>query len=189
MDRIIVAIPERQVTALLGESSCEVTARLHQSARATPDACGTSRLSMTRTSTATCSTLYCALARRHGLSAAEPFAQSIFESVAYSLRLLDQRSKLLAGDKMECVLRGANRWDAVKDKHGSPSTVFSKCQQLFCIACAIKVAPEVVLIDGTCSALDLIATLKGEDLIHDLCGRFTIVVVTYTIQQAAMSAT
>ncbi|MEZ0244858.1 MAG: phosphate ABC transporter ATP-binding protein PstB [Sphingomonas sp.] len=116
-----------------------------------------------------------------------PFPKSIFENVAYGPRIHG-----LASSKpdMEAIversLRRAGLWDEVKDRLQDSGTALSGGQQQrLCIARAIAVDPEVILMDEPCSALDPIATAKIEELIHDLHGRYAIVIVTHNMQQAA----
>ncbi len=115
-----------------------------------------------------------------------PFPKSIFENVAYGLRIQGIGKKSLLAEQVEKSLRGAALWDEVKD-HLSDSALrlSGGQQQRLCIARAIAVEPEVILMDEPCSALDPIATAKVEQLIHELRGRFTIVIVTHNMQQAA----
>ena len=115
-----------------------------------------------------------------------PFPMSIFENVAYGLRLHYRIDK---GELTACVeqaLKGAALWDEVKDKLNDPGAALSGGQQQrLCIARAIALEPEVLLMDEPCSAIDPIATAKIEDLIKDLCDNYTIVLVTHNMQQAA----
>jgi phosphate transport system ATP-binding protein len=115
-----------------------------------------------------------------------PFPKSIFENVAYGLRIQGISKKSILTEQVEKSLRGAALWDEVKD-HLSDSALrlSGGQQQRLCIARAIAVEPEVILMDEPCSALDPIATAKVEQLIHELRGRFTIVIVTHNMQQAA----
>ncbi len=116
-----------------------------------------------------------------------PFPKSIFENVAYGPRihgLAANRAQL--GEIVEQSLRRAGLWDEVKDRLSDSGTALSGGQQQrLCIARAIAVDPEVILMDEPCSALDPIATAKIEGLIHDLKGRYAIVIVTHNMQQAA----
>jgi len=116
-----------------------------------------------------------------------PFPKSIFENVAYGPKIHG-----LAGNKAELAeiveksLKRAGLWDEVKDRLGESGTALSGGQQQrLCIARAIAVDPEVILMDEPCSALDPIATAKIEELIHELRGRYAIAIVTHNMQQAA----
>ncbi|WP_414903441.1 phosphate ABC transporter ATP-binding protein PstB [Sphingomonas flavalba] len=116
-----------------------------------------------------------------------PFPKSIYENVAYGPRihgLVDGKADLDA--IVEQSLRRAGLWDEVKDRLNESGTALSGGQQQrLCIARAIAVDPEVILMDEPCSALDPIATAKIEELIHELRGRYAIVIVTHNMQQAA----
>jgi phosphate transport system ATP-binding protein len=118
-----------------------------------------------------------------------PFpTMSIFDNVAAGLRLSGVRGVDLR-ERVEWALRAAGLWDEVKDRLGAPGIGLSGGQQQrLCIARTIAVEPEVVLMDEPASALDPIATLKIEDLVHQLKERFTIVIVTHNMQQAARVA-
>jgi phosphate transport system ATP-binding protein len=115
-----------------------------------------------------------------------PFPKSIYENVLYGVRLTRRLSKGEADEIVERSLRAAALWDEVKDKLNKPGTALSGGQQQrLCIARAIAVQPEVILMDEPCSALDPIATLKIEELMRDLAKDYTIVIVTHNMQQAA----
>ncbi len=115
-----------------------------------------------------------------------PFPKSIYENVAYGLRVAGVDTKAQLDEVVEKSLRGAALWDEVKDRlQESALGLSGGQQQRLCIARAIAVEPEVILMDEPCSALDPIATGKVEELIHDLKTRFTIVIVTHNMQQAA----
>jgi phosphate transport system ATP-binding protein len=117
-----------------------------------------------------------------------PFpTMSIFDNVAAGLRLSGTRGD--TRERVEQSLRGAGLWEEVKDRLNEPGIGLSGGQQQrLCIARTIAVEPEVILMDEPCSALDPIATLKIEELIHDLKQRYTIVIVTHNMQQAARVA-
>ncbi|MCS7323901.1 MAG: phosphate ABC transporter ATP-binding protein PstB, partial [Thermoflexales bacterium] len=116
-----------------------------------------------------------------------PFPKSIYENVAFGLRINGWRgTKSQLDDRVEKALRDAALWDEVKDKLKQPGTALSGGQQQrLCIARAIAIEPEVILMDEPCSALDPIATLKIEDLMVELKKNYTIVIVTHNMQQAA----
>ena len=116
-----------------------------------------------------------------------PFPKSIFENVAYGPRIHGlAASKDDLAEIVERSLRRAGLWDEVKDRLGDSGTALSGGQQQrLCIARAIAVDPEVILMDEPCSALDPIATARIEELIADLRGRYAIVIVTHNMQQAA----
>lgn len=116
-----------------------------------------------------------------------PFPKSIYENVAYGPRIHGLAASKGEMDRVvETSLRRAGLWDEVKDRLGDSGTALSGGQQQrLCIARAIAVDPEVILMDEPCSALDPIATAKIEELIHELRGRYAIVIVTHNMQQAA----
>jgi phosphate transport system ATP-binding protein len=118
-----------------------------------------------------------------------PFpTMSIFDNVAAGMRLSGVRG-VDARERVEQSLRGAGLWEEVKDRLNQPGIGLSGGQQQrLCIARTIAVEPEVILMDEPCSALDPIATLKIEELIHELKQRYTIVIVTHNMQQAARVA-
>jgi phosphate transport system ATP-binding protein len=116
-----------------------------------------------------------------------PFPKSIYENVAYGPRIHGITANKADMDTIvEKSLRRAGLWDEVKDRLSDPGTALSGGQQQrLCIARAIAVSPEVILMDEPCSALDPIATARIEELIDDLKGRYAIVIVTHSMQQAA----
>ncbi len=115
-----------------------------------------------------------------------PFPLTVFENVAYGLRLHYKLSRAELFERVEGALRLAALWDEVKDKLHRPGTALSGGQQQrLCLARAIAVEPEVVLLDEPTSAIDPVATAKIEELIASLRGRFTICIVTHNMQQAA----
>jgi phosphate transport system ATP-binding protein len=116
-----------------------------------------------------------------------PFPKSIYDNVAFGPRVAGYRGDLRA--LVEESLRRAALWDEVKDKLKSPGTSLSGGQQQrLCIARAIAVEPEVILMDEPCSALDPIATLRIEELMRELRQNYTIVIVTHNMQQAARAS-
>jgi phosphate transport system ATP-binding protein len=116
-----------------------------------------------------------------------PFPKSIFENVAFGLRVNGIREGL--EDRVEAALRAAALWDEVKDKlRESAYSLSGGQQQRLCIARALAVQPDVLLMDEPCSALDPIATTRIEDLMADLKETYSIVIVTHNMQQAARVA-
>jgi phosphate transport system ATP-binding protein len=115
-----------------------------------------------------------------------PFPKSIFENVAYGLRIAGIRQKSILEEVVEKSLRRAALWDEVKDRLHESALGFSGGQhQRLCIARAIAVNPEIILMDEPCSALDPRSTTRIEDLIRELRGEYTIIIVTHNMQQAA----
>jgi phosphate transport system ATP-binding protein len=114
-----------------------------------------------------------------------PFPKSIYENVVYGLRLQGINAKARLDETVERSLRGAALWEEVRDRlHTSALGLSGGQQQRLCIARAIAVEPEIILMDEPCSALDPIATVKVEELIHQLKQDYTIVIVTHNMQQA-----
>ena len=115
-----------------------------------------------------------------------PFPKSIYENIAYGLKLHGMKAKSDLDATVEQSLRGAALWDEVKDRlHASAMGLSGGQQQRLCIARAIAIKPEILLMDEPASALDPIATAKIEELILELKREFTIVIVTHNMQQAA----
>jgi len=115
-----------------------------------------------------------------------PFPKSIYENVAYGLRLLGVKNKDQLDEAVEKSLKGAALWEEVKDRLETNGLSLSGGQQQrLVIARAIALEPDVLLLDEPCSALDPISTAKVEELLHELKSRFTIVIVTHNMQQAA----
>jgi phosphate transport system ATP-binding protein len=115
-----------------------------------------------------------------------PFPKSIYENVVYGLRIIGINNRSHLDEVVEKSLRRAAIWDEVKDNlHKSAADLSGGQQQRLCIARALAVEPEVLLMDEPCSALDPISTAKIEELIHELKDTFTIVIVTHNMQQAA----
>jgi phosphate transport system ATP-binding protein len=129
-----------------------------------------------------------ALRKRVGMvfQKSNPFPKSIYENVAYGLRIQGIKRKSVLDAVVERSLRGAALWEEVKDRlHESALGMSGGQQQRLCIARAIAVEPEVILLDEPCSALDPIATAKIEELMEDLKKEFTLVIVTHNMQQAS----
>ncbi len=115
-----------------------------------------------------------------------PFPMSVFDNVAYPMKLHFKLSKAEIAERVERALRGASLWDEVKDKLKSSGLALSGGQQQrLCIARAIAAEPEILLMDEPTSAIDPVATLKIEELMVSLKEKFTIVIVTHNMQQAA----
>ena len=118
-----------------------------------------------------------------------PFPKSIYDNVAYGVQLSRKLPKADLDIVVEKSLRGAAIWDEVKDKLKQSGTALSGGQQQrLCIARAIAVEPEVILMDEPCSALDPIATIKIEELMQELKTQYTIVIVTHNMQQASRAS-
>jgi phosphate transport system ATP-binding protein len=115
-----------------------------------------------------------------------PFPMTIYENIAFGVRLFEKLSKALMDERVEWALRKAALWNEVKDKLGQAGTSLSGGQQQrLCIARSIAVRPDVILFDEPCSALDPISTAKIEELIEELKRDYTVAIVTHNMQQAA----
>ena len=118
-----------------------------------------------------------------------PFPMSIFENVVYSLRIDGERNRGVLDEVCERSLRGAGLWEEVKDRLSASALALSGGQQQrLCIARAISADPEVLLLDEPCSALDPIATGRIEDLIEELKGAYSVLIVTHNMQQASRTS-
>jgi phosphate transport system ATP-binding protein len=115
-----------------------------------------------------------------------PFPMSIYENIAFGIRLYERVNKSELDGRVEAALRGAALWSEVKDKlNASGLSLSGGQQQRLCIARTVAIHPEVILFDEPCSALDPISTAKIEELIDDLSEQYTIAIVTHNMQQAA----
>ncbi len=185
---------ERSITAIIGPSGCGKSTFLRAINRmhdATPGARGEGAILLDGQNIYAPATNAVQLRQRIGMVFQRPnvFAKSIFDNVAYGLRVMGQYSRPQVAERVEGALRQAALWDEVKDKLGQPALGLSGGQQQrLCIARAVAPNPEVLLMDEPCSALDPIATLKVEELMLDLRRQYTIVIVTHNMQQAARAS-
>ena len=187
---IDMVIPEKQVTAFIGPSGCGKSTllrcfnrmndlidsvRVEGSVKLRGEEIYSQDLDVS------------ALRRRVGMvfQKPTPFPKSIYENVAYGLRIQGERNRRKLDQAVEESLRGAALWDEVKDRvHENALSLSGGQQQRLVIARAIAIQPEVLLLDEPASALDPISTLKIEELIYELKDRYTIVIVTHNMQQA-----
>jgi phosphate transport system ATP-binding protein len=189
--KVSLRVPERQVMALIGPSGCGKSTFLRALNRMNeliPGASFEGEILLDGRSVYDRHLDAVELRRRVGMvfQRSNPFPKSIFENVAYGLRVGGMSDRRRLAERVERSLRGAALWDEVKDRlHESALGLSGGQQQRLCIARALAVEPEVVLMDEPASALDPIATAKIEDLIHQLKARYTIVIVTHNMQQAA----
>jgi phosphate transport system ATP-binding protein len=191
---VSLGIPERCITALIGPSGCGKSTLLRclnrmndlvPNVRTEGDIRFHGRSILERDLDVT------ALRRRVGMvfQKSNPFPKSIFENVVYGPRIHGVRQRSDLEEIAERSLRRAGLWDEVKDRlHAGALSLSGGQQQRLCIARAIAVEPEVVLLDEPCSALDPIATQKVEQLMAELKERYTLVIVTHNMQQAARSS-
>ncbi len=187
---VTLPLRERQVTALIGPSGCGKSTFLRTLNRMNDLIPGTwveGQAIFDNTNIYDKKTDVVLLRQRIGMvfQRANPFPKSIFENVAYGLRI-QGKPRSYIHDRVEESLKGAALWDEVKDRlNASALGLSGGQQQRLCIARALAVEPEVLLMDEPCSALDPIATLKIEELITELVKKYTIVIVTHNMQQAA----
>ncbi|HEV3393407.1 MAG TPA: phosphate ABC transporter ATP-binding protein PstB [Chthoniobacterales bacterium] len=184
-------IPAQAVTAFIGPSGCGKTTLLRCINRMNDlieNACitrGTIHLGGIDINAAQVDVVD--LRRRVGMvfQKSNPFPKSIYENISYGLRIAGVKKKSRIDEAVEKSLRGAALWDEVKDRLDTNALGLSGGQQQrLCIARAIAVGPDVILMDEPCSALDPIATAKIEELIQELKTQYTIVIVTHNMQQA-----
>ncbi|XPV76050.1 MAG: phosphate ABC transporter ATP-binding protein PstB [Desulfovibrio sp.] len=191
LHNITLDFEERQATALIGPSGCGKSTFLRCINRMNDLIDGTrvdGALTLDGGDIYDRNQDVVALRRRVGMvfQKPNPFPKTIFENVAYGLRVNGVKDKEILEDRVEESLKGAALWEEVKDRlHTSALGLSGGQQQRLCIARALAVEPEVLLMDEPASALDPIATQKIEDLIHELKREFTIIIVTHSMQQAA----
>ncbi len=184
-------IPKNRVTAFIGPSGCGKSTLLRCFNRMNDlvDDCNiTGQILLDDANIYERSVDIAELRRRVGMvfQKPNPFPKSIYENVAYGLRIQGVTKKRVIDETVEWALKSAALWDEVKDRlHESALGMSGGQQQRLVIARTIAVKPEVLLLDEPASALDPISTLKIEELIHELKKNFTIVIVTHNMQQAA----
>ncbi len=188
---ISLRIPEKTVTAFIGPSGCGKSTYLRCLNRMNdiiPDTRVDGDVLLDGRDIYGTGTDIVDLRRRVGMvfQKSNPFPKSIFENVAYGLKINHMCPRSEMPERVEKALRRAALWDEVKDRLDTSAMGLSGGQQQrLCIARAVAVEPEVLLMDEPCSALDPIATTKVEELIYELKRDFTIVIVTHNMQQAA----
>jgi phosphate transport system ATP-binding protein len=188
---ITMDIDDKRVTAFIGPSGCGKSTLLRCINRMNDlidDVRITGVLSVKGLDINARSTDVIEVRRRIGMvfQKSNPFPKSIYENVIYGLRIAGINDKATLDEACERSLKGAALWDEVKDRlHESGLGLSGGQMQRLCIARAIAVEPEILLMDEPCSALDPIATLKVEELIYSLKDKYTIVIVTHNLQQAA----
>jgi phosphate transport system ATP-binding protein len=191
---VTLGIPRGKITALIGPSGCGKSTIL-RSVNRLNDLIGSVRFAgdmrLNGDSLYNRSVDVIELRKRMGMvfQKPNPFPMSIYENVVYPLRIDGERDKRVLEEVCERSLKGAALWNEVKDRlHESGLALSGGQQQRLCIARAIAGDPEVLLLDEPCSALDPIATNKIEDLMQELRGSYTILIVTHNMQQAARTS-
>jgi phosphate transport system ATP-binding protein len=191
LHNVALEMPARAVTAFIGPSGCGKTTLLRcinrmndlvDGARITQGAIQLDGVDVNAPEVDVVD-----LRRRVGMvfQKSNPFPKSIYENISYGLRIAGVNQRSLIDEAVEKSLRGAALWDEVKDRLNANAFGLSGGQQQrLCIARALAVEPDVILMDEPCSALDPIATAKIEELIHELKLQYTIVTVTHNMQQA-----
>jgi phosphate transport system ATP-binding protein len=188
---VSLRIPAGHVTSLIGPSGCGKSTLLRSVNRLNDLVDGvrtTGDILVDGQSVYSPRTDVIDLRRRVGMvfQKSNPFPMSIFDNVVYGLRIHGERRRSTLEEVCEKSLRGAALWDEVKDRlHTSAMGLSGGQQQRLCIARAIAVEPQVLLMDEPCSALDPIATLKIEELILDIAQRYTVLIVTHNMGQAS----
>ncbi len=188
---ISLEIPPRRVTALIGPSGCGKSTFIRSINRMNdiiPEAKGTGTIMIDGKDVYAGDTDVVELRRTVGMvfQKSNPFPKSIYDNVAYGLKIGGMRNKRQLDEIIERSLTRAALWHEVKDRlHDSAMALSGGQQQRLCIARALAVDPEIVLMDEPASALDPIATSKIEELIYELKDNYTIVIVTHNMQQAA----
>jgi len=191
LHEVSLAVAEREVTALIGPSGCGKSTFLRLLNRMNDLVPGTrlqGRVLLDGADIYDPSVDVVDLRRRVGMvfQRSNPFPKSIYDNVAYGPRIHGVRDKARLDEVVERTLHRAALWDEVKDRLSDSALALSGGQQQrLCIARALAVEPEVLLMDEPASALDPLATAKIEELIHELKVRYTIVIVTHNMQQAA----
>jgi len=192
LDGVTMKIPEKQVTALIGPSGCGKSTLLRCFNRMN-DLIENAHLTGGRVKIHGVD-IYGSdvdvmeLRKRVGMvfQKTNPFPNSVYENITFGLQLQGVKDKTKLDEVVERSLRAAALWGEVKDRlHESGLSLSGGQQQRLCIARAIAVEPEIILMDEPCSALDPVATARVEELIHQLKKKYTIVIVTHNMQQAA----
>ncbi len=191
LNGINLDIPQKRVTAFIGPSGCGKSTLLRCFNRMNDlvDGCRIEgKISLEGRNIYEKSIDVAELRRRIGMvfQKPNPFPKSIYENVAFGLRIQGIKNKRVLDEVVERSLKGAALWDEVKDRlHESALGMSGGQQQRLVIARTIAVEPEVLLLDEPASALDPISTLKIEELIYELKSKYTIIIVTHNMQQAA----
>lgn len=190
LKNINIQFPERKIVALIGPSGCGKSTLLRSLNRMhdlSPDARLKGQILLDGHNLLHHKVDAVNIRRKVGMvfQRPNPFPKSIFENVAYGLHINGERDRQTIRETVERTLRQSYLWEEVQDDlHKSALALSGGQQQRLCIARAVAVEPEVILMDEPCSALDPISTLKIEELMLELRERFTIIIVTHNMQQA-----
>jgi phosphate transport system ATP-binding protein len=191
LKRVSLEIPEKRVTAFIGPSGCGKSTLLRTFNRMYalyPEQRATGEILLDGENILASKRDPALLRAKVGMvfQKPTPFPMSIYDNVAFGVRLFEDLSRARLDERVEWALTRAALWKEVKDKlHQSGLSLSGGQQQRLCIARAIAVKPEVLLLDEPCSALDPISTAKVEELITELTDEYTVVIVTHNMQQAA----
>lgn len=191
LKRISLDIPEKSVTAIIGASGCGKSTLLRCLNRMNDLIDGVhyeGKIMFSESNILSAKTNLTALRRQIGMvfQRPNPFPKSIFDNVAYGLKLSGVKSQRRLEELVEQALRSAALWDEVEDRLGESALKLSQGQQQrLVIARAIALEPRILLLDEPASSLDPISTLRIEELIHKLKHSYTIIIVTHNMQQAA----
>jgi phosphate transport system ATP-binding protein len=194
LDNITLSVQEKKITALIGPSGCGKSTFLRAINRMNdtiPSARAEGEILLDGKNIYDLDVDVVDLRQRVGMvfQRPNPFPQSIFDNVAFGPRLMGKLKGAELADIVEASLQGAVLWDEVQDRLDQPALELNPGQQQrLCIARAIAVRPEVILMDEPCSALDPVATLAIEELMSRLAQEYTIVIVTHNMQQAARAS-
>jgi phosphate transport system ATP-binding protein len=188
---INMTIPEKKVTAFIGPSGCGKSTLLRVFNRMYalyPEQRATGEINMDGDNLLTSTEDVALIRAKVGMvfQKPTPFPMSIYDNIAFGVKLFEKLSKPQMDERVEWALSKAALWNEVKAKlNQSGNSLSGGQQQRLCIARGIAIRPEVLLLDEPCSALDPISTSKIEELIHELKNDYTVVIVTHNMQQAA----
>jgi phosphate transport system ATP-binding protein len=188
---INMTIPEKKVTAFIGPSGCGKSTLLRVFNRMYalyPEQKATGEINMDGNNLLTSTDDVALIRAKVGMvfQKPTPFPMSIYDNIAFGVKLFEKLSKPEMDERVEWALTKAALWNEVKSKlNQSGNSLSGGQQQRLCIARGIAIRPEVLLLDEPCSALDPISTSKIEELIHELKNDYTVVIVTHNMQQAA----
>jgi phosphate transport system ATP-binding protein len=191
LKRVNLEIPEKRVTAFIGPSGCGKSTLLRTFNRMYelyPEQRATGEIMLDGENVLALKSDVSLLRAKVGMvfQKPTPFPMSIRDNIAFGVRLFEDLSRARMDERIEWALTKAALWKEVKDKlHQSGQSLSGGQQQRLCIARAVAVKPEVLLLDEPCSALDPISTAKVEELITELKDDYTVVIVTHNMQQAA----